>query len=294
VRSPAGPGGDDGSRPAGTYPLIDALAPLPRRRFVWRAVLGCLIVLLATAGTSAVAVLEQVHTFVQDISVNKPLKVDPKVLAPSYFGRPETLLMVGDDWRAATRYYPHAVPHLANEMLLVRIDPSKPWISMLSIPRELWVPITPPNGETYTNRLNSAYTWGATTLVRTIKQITGLSVNHVIATTFGKFEHAINTLGCVYDTIDERYYHNNADGGDQYQNIDLQPGYQCLNGSEAEQFVSYRHTDSSQVRDSRDQSFLLAVKQQYGPQLAGNVGRFEKVFGETVQTDSGCAARVRS
>jgi LCP family protein required for cell wall assembly len=214
------------------------------------------------------------------------------VLAHSSFGRPETLLMVGDDWRAATRYYPRAVPHLANEMLLVRIDPSKPWISMMSIPRELWVTITPPNGATYTNRLNSAYTWGATTLVETVKQITGLSVNHVIATTFAQFENAINTLGCVYDTIDERYYHNNADGGDQYQNIDLQPGYQCLDGSEAEQFVSYRHTDTSQVRDSRDQSFLLAVKQQYGPQLAGNVGEFLKVFGATVQTDSGLRSQT--
>ncbi len=254
---------------------------------MWRALLGCVIVLLAAAGASAVAVLEQVHTFVQDISVNKPLKVDSKVLAASSFGRPETLLMVGDDTRSVFKHYNAYVPNLANEMLLVRIDPSKPWISMLSIPRELWVNITEPDGVTYTNRLNSAYTFGTTTLLKTIKQVTGLSVNHVIATTFTQFERAINTLGCVYDTIDERYYHNNADGGDQYQNIDLQPGYQCLNGSEAEQFVSYRHTDTSQIRDARDQSFLIAVKRQYGPQLAGSLGKFEKIFGETVQTDSG-------
>ena len=194
--------------------------------------------------------------------------------------------MVGDDTRSVFKYYNAYVPNLANEMLLVRIDPGKPWISMMSLPRELWVNVTEPDGVTYTNRLNSAYTFGTTTLLKTIKQVTGLSVNHVIATTFTQFEHAINTLGCVYDTIDERYYHNNADGGDQYQNIDLQPGYQCLNGSEAEQFVSYRHTDTSQVRDARDQNFLLAVKAQYGPRLAGNIGEFEKVFGETVQTDS--------
>src|SRR5581483_9046178 len=155
---------------------------------------------------------------------------------------------------------------------------------MMSIPRELWVPITEPSGAVWTTRLNAAYAFGTTTLLKTIKQITGLSVNHVIATTFTQFEKAINTLGCVYDTVDERYYHNNANGGEQYQNIDLQPGYQCLNGSDAEQFVSYRHTDSSQVRDSRDQSFLLAVKQQYGPQLAGNTGRFERIFGRTVST----------
>jgi len=98
----------------------------PRRGIVWRFVLGCLIVLLASAGATAVLILEQVHTVVQDLHVNKPLVVDRKALAPDYYGGPETLLMVGDDWRPATRYYPHAVPHLANEMLLVRIDPSKP------------------------------------------------------------------------------------------------------------------------------------------------------------------------
>jgi LCP family protein required for cell wall assembly len=254
--------------------------------------LGCLLVLLASAGATAVFVLEQVHTLAQDLSATKALKVDSKVLAQTTYGGPETLLLVGDDTRSVFKHYNGYVPNLANEMLLVRIDPSKPWISIMSIPRELWVPITPPNGQTYTNRLNSAYTWGATTLVKTIRQITGLSVNHVIATTFTQFENAINTLGCIYDTIDERYYHNNANGGDQYQNIDLQPGYQCLGGSEAEQFVSYRHTDSSQIRDARDQSFLLAVKQQYGSQLAGNIGKFERIFGKTVRTDAGLRSQT--
>ena len=146
-RSPAGSGGDDRGGPPGAYPLIDALAPPPRRRFLWRALLGCLIVLLASAGASAVAVLEQVHTIVQDISVNKPLKVElegARAVEPSV--SPETLLMVGDDTRSVFKYYNAFVPNLANEMLLVRIDPSKPWISMMSIPRELWVNITEPDG----------------------------------------------------------------------------------------------------------------------------------------------------
>jgi polyisoprenyl-teichoic acid--peptidoglycan teichoic acid transferase len=262
----------------------------PRRRWFGtpvKLVLGCLLVVLASAGGTAMFILEQVHTVVQDLRANRPLVVDRKALAPDYYGGPETLLLVGDDWRPATKYYPHAVPHLANEMLLVRIDPSKPYISMMSIPRELWVPIATPNGEVGPTRLNAAYTGGLTYLLETIKQVTGLSINHVIVATFGRFEKAIDTLGCVYSTIDERYYHNNADGGDQYQNIDLQPGYQCLNGSEAEQFVSYRHTDTSQIRDARDQAFLLDVKKQYGPELAGNVGKFEKIFGQTVQTDPG-------
>ncbi len=52
---------------------------------MWRVVLGCLIVLLASGVATAVAVLEQVHTIVQDISVTKPLKVSSSVLAHSSF-----------------------------------------------------------------------------------------------------------------------------------------------------------------------------------------------------------------
>ena len=74
---------------------------------------------------------------------------------------------------------------------------------------------------------------------------------------------------------------------EQYQEINLQPGYQKMCGEQALQFVSYRHGDTSLVRDARDQSFLLDVKKQYGPTLAANVGKFEQIFGQAVQTDPG-------
>jgi hypothetical protein len=92
-------------------------------------------------------------------------------------------------------------------------------------------------------------------------------------------------MGCVYSTVDRRYFHLNVPGGEQYQEINLHPGYQKMCGDQALQFVSYRHNDTSLVRDARDQSFLLDVKKQYGPGLADNVHRFEQIFGQAVQTD---------
>ena len=91
----------------------------------------------------------------------------------------------------------------------------------------------------------------------------------------------------MYSTVDRRYFHVNVPGGEQYQEINLQPGYQRMCGTQAVQFVSYRHDDTSLVRDARDQSFLLDVKQEYGPSLAGNVHEFETIFGKAVQTDPG-------
>ena len=249
--------------------------------------LGCLIVALCAAGASAVAVLDEVHTLRDALSINGTLKVKPGVLASAGWGQPQTLLLVGDDQRSLTKYYHVAVPHLANEMLLVRLDPSKPYISMMSIPRELYVPIQPPGRLAYVNRINSAYTYGIGTLVSTIRQDLGLAVNHVIVITFGRFRRAVDEMGCVYSTVDRRYYHVNVPGGPQYQEINLQPGYQKMCGEQALQFVSYRHDDTSLVRDARDQSFLLDVKKEYGPTLANDVHKFETIFGKAVQTDPG-------
>ncbi len=233
-------------------------------------------------------VLEQVHTLRDALKQNGVLNVRSGTLASAGAGDPENLLLVGDDTRKGFKYYRGFVPDLANEMLLVRIDPGKPYISMMSIPRELNVPITKPNGATYVGRFNSAYTFGINTLVKTIKQVLGLSVNHVMVITFPRFKRAVTDMGCVYSTIDRRYYNLNlGTPGTNYQSINLQPGYQKLCGEQALEFVSYRHGDTSLIRDARDQSFLLDVKKQYGPTLGANIGKFEHIFGRAVQTDRG-------
>ena len=248
--------------------------------------LGCAIVVLCGAGIGAAFVLGQLSALQDALGQNPSLLVGTGVLAPSGYGDPETLLLVGNDQRNHTTTAP-VLPH-SNEMLLVRIDPGRPYISMMSIPRELEVRITPTGQAPITTRLNYAYTAGGIPLlVSTIRRVTGLSVNHVVVIDFNQFKRAVDDLGCVYSTIDRRYYHVNTPTSEQYQEINLQAGYQRLCGALALQFVSYRHGDTSLVRDARDQSFLLDVKRQYGSTLVGNVGKFERIFGATVQTDPG-------
>ncbi len=271
--------------------------PAPRRYrwLTWRSVLGCVLVAVAAAATTVAFGFGQISQIQDALNGSKSVKV--KNLAATSFGGPQTLLLVGNDTRSVFKYYyknpaNQTVGNLANEMLLVRLDPSKPWISMLSLPRELLTTIPCPNGPV-ANRLNYALQCGGfTTLVKTVKQITGLSVNHVIEINFTNFEKAVDEIGCVYATIDRRYYHVNVPGGPQYQQINLQPGYQKLCGSQAEQFVSYRHGDTSLVRDARDQSFLLAAKQEFGPTLVDNIGKFERIFGKLVATDAALKSTV--
>jgi LCP family protein required for cell wall assembly len=244
------------------------------------------IVLLTGAATYVVA-LGEVHKVVEALGETRPVKVSSGVLLPTSQGAPETLLLVGNDQRPPPKNNPYgSVLKHSNEMLLVRIDPSKPTISMLSIPRELQVTFTAPNGNVITNRLNSAYTYGGVNLMlKTIEHLLGIPINHVFIVTFPKFRRAVDEMGCVYMTVDRRYYHVNEPGGEQYFEINLQPGYQRLCGREALEFVANRHEDTSLIRDARDQRFLLEVKAQYGATLFENREKFERILGRAVETD---------
>ena len=96
---------------------------------------------------------------------------------------------------------------------------------------------------------------------------------------------------CLHDRRSP-YYHVNEPGGEQYFEINLQPGYQRLCGKEALEFVANRHEDTSLTRDARDQRFLLEVKAQYGATLFENREKFERILGKAVETDLHGASQV--
>jgi len=268
-------------------PTSDAVLTPAERRFAARAVIACLVVILAIGAFIATAALLEVGKIGDAFKQNKTLQVSSGTLASAGVGQPQTLLLVGDDRRPAPKGRPNGfeVPH-SNEMLLVRLDPSKPTIAMLSIPRELKVPIFPHGRKPLSNRINFAYTLGGIQLMtETIKRVLGLKINHVVVITFPHFKRAVDEIGCVYSMIDRRYYHSNVGSAEQYFEVNLQPGYQRLCGDNALQFVAYRHGDTSLVRDARDQRFLLDVKTQYGPSLLSQRDKFEQIMGRAVQTD---------
>ncbi|HTW41441.1 MAG TPA: LCP family protein [Solirubrobacteraceae bacterium] len=274
----------------------------PRRRWwlAWRVAAAAVGVVALSGGATAAIALNEVSRLTEALEQNKPVKLSANVLAPTSRGAPETLLLVGNDERAPPKDDPEAGPVLphSNEMLLVRIDPSKPTVSMLSIPRELKVPIDKPDGEVEENRINSAYTYGwengggtaggVKLMLETIKRVLGITVNHVFITNFQKFAKAVNAMGCVYMTVDKRYYHSNSEpGAEQYFEINLHPGYQKLCGLEALEFVANRHESTSLIRDARDQRFLLETKAEYGASLFSHREKFERIFGKYVESTLG-------
>jgi LCP family protein required for cell wall assembly len=170
-------------------------------------------------------------------------------------------LVIGYDHRANEA---KGTPSLSDTLMLIRADPVTKTISLLSFPRDLEVPIycgTTPSG---TDRINSAYSrCGEKGTVLTIKHLTGLPINYLITVNFHGFKEVVNKLGGVWMDVDRRYYNKNVGtAATNFANINLQPGYQRLDGEQALDFVRFRHTDSDLVRVARQQEFVQAFKDQ--------------------------------
>jgi LCP family protein required for cell wall assembly len=195
------------------------------------------------------------------LQANAPLVVRDvqSVLTRSKEGQPVNILLIGSDRRTDAR--DAGDKGRSDTMLLVRMDPQARTISMLSVPRDLWVDI-PGNGM---QRVNVAYTLGGPKLtVQMFKQLTGLPITHFIDINFLGFANIVDKLGGIYVDVDRRYYNKNiGTAATAYSNIDLQPGYQLLKGRQALSFCRFRHDATGDFnRMVRQQIFLHEVERQ--------------------------------
>ena len=242
---------------------------------------GVLIATLSATAT-ATAVLLQIHGVAKELQRGHKIDVGHGLTAADA-GAPETFMILGSDRRASEG----GVPGNSDTILLARLDPNKSSIAMMSIPRDLRITLRLRNGQVRPNqKINAAYAMGGPRLaLATVKQLLGISINHVIDVNFGGFRHAVNHVGCIYTDVDRRYFNDNS-GGDQYAQIDLQPGYQKLCDYDALAYVRYRHEDTDLVRAARQQDFLREAKDQLGAQkLFDDRNALIHIFAKYADTD---------
>lgn len=255
-----------------------SLIPHSRGGALWRFLLAAVIIISATAATTAVAGLLQFKQLASDLAVGVAIPHAKITIANP--GDPQTLLLIGSDHRAGEPFRTSNT----DTMMLVRLNPNSKTINVMSIPRDLKVQV-PGFGQ---NRLNAAYSLGGPNLlIKTIQHnvFPDFHPNHILDVNFGGFSKLVNAIGCVYADVDHRYYNNTA--LTDYSSIDIPPGYQRLCGTSALAFVRFRHTDSDLVRNARQQDFLRWAKEQYSlSRLVNNRDRLLRIFGANVETDS--------
>jgi LCP family protein required for cell wall assembly len=229
---------------------------------------------IATAGLAVIWF--QAHWAIAEFAAGAKAKV-VEAAAPELAQEPETLSSVVEDSSDAQVVLAVGSDRRAGEggkgrsdtMLLVRIDHGAGTVSMLSLPRDLKVPI-PGHG---TGKLNAAYAFGGMRLlIKTVREYLGVKVDHFAQVDFGGFKDLVSDLGGVYLPVDGRYlHHNDGTAANNYADIDLRPGYQKLGREKALQFVRFRHLDSDFSRAARQQLFLREVGRQLQAE-AGDLG----------------------
>jgi len=167
----------------------------------WFVALTVFVILLAAVVVTAVGggtlyAGSVASTFDSHVShLQKAFPAETTRPAASPTGAVNILLLGSDSRGAPTGIGAEGVTNQrADTMMLVHIDADRRNVYIMSIMRDLWVPI-PGNG---TAKINAALAWGGTPLVvQTVEQLLGARIDHVAIVDFGGLKAMTNALGGV-------------------------------------------------------------------------------------------------
>ena len=230
-------------------------------RLLGKFFLWLVMIVLVAAGALAGGAWLYINESVAEVRAHSPelIAAQPD-LAAAEPDQPTVALVIGYDKRLGPE---SSLGSRSDTIMLMRADPKKNVISMMSFPRDLVVPIPGCAGQLpFSGRINEAYTYcGPRGTLKTVKDLTHIPINYIITVNFVGFIDIVDKLGGVYVDVDHRYFNDNSNG-ENYATIDLHPGYQHLDGKQALDYARFRHTDSDLYRVVRQQNFVKAMKQQ--------------------------------
>lgn len=250
---------EHGAYQRGSYPMpanypggASGRVPAQKRRIrTWqKALIGVIAVLLVLvagvgiAGGMYVASIDKALTF-DDLKELEELKAE--LTPPESSSDPFYVLLLGSDARGdeASR---------SDVNILVRVDPDKALVTMVSIPRDTKVEI-----DGYgTQKINAAYAFGGASLaVRTMSEFAGVPIAHYAEIHFDELVQLIDKLGGV--TVDVPEYIDDPNAG----NVTIAAGEQTLNGTEALVFARSRsYADGDFTRTSNQRLLVTAILQK--------------------------------
>ena len=200
-----------------------------------------------------------------------------------------TVLLLGVDSRGTLR----DAGLNTDVMTLITIDPISKTAALLSIPRDLYVPLP---GTDLQNRINAAYAWGELKQLpgggpayaeRTVAYNLGVPIQRYAIIDFDGFKKIVDAVGGVdvdvpHEIID--YEYPTPDYGTEV--LKISAGRIHMDGDLALKYVRTRHQDSDLGRLQRQQQVMLAIRDR-----ALSIGSIDKVpqmlnaLGDSLETD---------
>lgn len=163
----------------------------------------------------------------------------------------------------------HDGTELTDTIILASVNRRTKTVSMLSLPRDLYVEIPTNRGvargkinEVYQRALkNSTPEEAMRSLADKVTEITGEPVDQYLNIDFSGFRKFVDVLGGIEvdvpeDLVDYEYPDNNWG----YQTFRIKKGFQAISGETALKYVRSRHSTSDFDRSLRQQLVLKAIK----------------------------------
>ena len=256
------------------------------RRAHW-VVLGAIALCLVLVGglllyLSPVLALLDNH----DLSPGKPLATPAATPPPLDSKQRVNILLLGSD--NDQKFAQDAV--LSQTMIVVSIDPAKRQVTLLSLPRDLWVAI--PGHPSA--KIDLAYKEGGASLARaTVEKAFRIPIHYYAWIGLDGLVKVVDRLGGVdvdvlHPVLDDNYPNDFSGSGYGTERVYLAAGPQHLDGRHTLQYVRSRHGDllSDFGRSVRQQQVLLAMQQRTaGMDLVTALPSFARDLNGHVKTD---------
>ena len=158
---------------------------------------------------------------------------------------------------------------LTDTIMVAGYNPKTQEASLLSIPRDTYTGSSISNASAY-YKINARYQSSPEEAVRAISRITGLDLQYYLTVDTEALVELVDAIGGVWFDVPINMKYDDAS---QDLHINLQAGYQKLDGDKAEQVVRFRHNNNGTTYPSEygqedigrmktQRAFLTAVAQQ--------------------------------
>lgn len=202
------------------------------------------------------------------------------------------ILLLGVDQRPDEK----GQPTRTDTMIIASIDPVHKTGAMVSIPRDMWVPIPVDSKRPIEDKITAAHFYGdyfhfpgggPALAKKTIEYNLGIHVNYYAKVDFDGFEQIVDTLGGVSVCVERPLVDNEYPTRDYgYMRVFIPAGLQLLDGEHALQYARSRHQDSDFGRIRRQQQVLLAIREKaLRLEILPKLPQLVQQLGGSIETD---------
>lgn len=185
------------------------------------------------------------------------LKTRAPVNIPQYqLSRSVNILVMGIDPVSDVNNTSSHFTGSSDTLLLLQVNPNDQTVRVLSIPKDSQV-VIPEVGLAQISLANSI--GGPSLAARVVSRtLNNVSIDRYIRLTTNAFRELVDQLGGVEVFVPEKMSYTDAT---QQLKIDLDPGWQTLNGEQAEQFARFRDSSVGDItRVQRQQALMTALR----------------------------------